>query len=117
MKASHTQQMSILRWSLILLAIIIAPAWAQNKKGESKPAPAQHSAPAPQQHSAPAQHSAPPAQHQPGGGGGARPAAGGRRRRAAGWWRRGIEGEGGWTGKSAADTYKPAAGYGNAERE
>src|ERR1700733_9617329 len=32
MKASRSQQMSILRWGIIILAIIIAPAWAQNKK-------------------------------------------------------------------------------------
>ena len=41
MKSSRPYEMSILRWRIIILAIIIAPAWAQNKKGESAP---QHSA-------------------------------------------------------------------------
>src|SRR5271154_3012498 len=113
MKASRPYEMSILRWSIIILAIIIAPAWAQNKKGESAPkaAPQQHSAPAARP--APARP-APQAQHPSGGGGTARPSpSGGGARPAAG---------GGSTGgrpaaapqKSAGDTYKPAPGYGNA---
>src|SRR5271163_516932 len=113
MKSSRPYEMSILRWSIIILAIIIAPAWAQNKKGESAPkaAPQQHSAPAARP--APARP-APQAQHPSGGGGTARPSpSGGGARPAAG---------GGSTGgrpaaapqKSAGDTYKPAPGYGNA---
>lgn len=122
MKASSKLHRNTLRWSLILLAIIIAPAWAQQKKNDSKPAPQQHSAPQP--HAAPAQHSAPPAQHPSGGsgGGGARPSPSGG---AGGVHPGGAAGGGSNTGnrpagttgnapKSAADTYKPAAGYGGA---
>jgi hypothetical protein len=108
MKSSRPSEMSILRWSIIILAIIIAPAWAQNKKESAPKAAPQHNAPAakpaPAARPAPARP-APQAQRPAAGGGGARPAAGG-----------------GSTGgkpaaapqKSAGDTYKPAPGYGNA---
>lgn len=115
MKASRSQQMSILRWGIIILAIIIAPAWAQNKKGESAPhaAPQQHNAPAAKP--APARP-APQAQRPNTGGGGARPSpSGGSARPAAGGGSAGGARPGGSTPpKTAGDTYKPAPGYGGA---
>ena len=88
MKFSRPYVMSVLRWGIIILAIIIAPAWAQKK---SAPAP-QHSAPAAKPAAKPAPaRPAPQAQHPSGGG--ARPAAGG----STG-------------GKPAAAPQRPAAG-------
>ncbi len=104
MKASRPYEMSILRWSIIILAIIIAPAWAQNKK-ESAPKAA------PQQHSAPAAKPAParpaPQAQRPSGGGAARPSAGGG---STG----GTKPGGSTPPRTAGDTYKPAPGYGSA---